>query len=74
MPLTVDASISSIAPELRGDSSRLALDCYVSADTQYRALSRRRRAGTHRAVPKYLEKLAELVDCGAYGFKESRAT
>ena len=51
MPLTVDASISSIAPELRCDSSRLELDCYVSADTQYRALSRRLKAGTQRAVP-----------------------
>jgi GGDEF domain-containing protein len=74
MALTIDASSTSTATELRDDSSRLALDCYVFAIrniAHYAAELEPELTGPYR---KYLEKLAESVYSGTCGFVESRAT
>jgi GGDEF domain-containing protein len=71
MPPMIDTCSSA---ELRGDSSRLALDCYISAIrniAHYAADLEPELTGPYR---KYLEKLAERLDCGACGFEDSRAT
>lgn len=73
-PPMIDSPSSSTAVELCGDSSQLALDCYVSAIrniAHYAADLEPELTGPYR---NYLEKLAERVDCGACGFEESRAT
>lgn len=74
MPLTLDSSSSSTTTEVSGNSSHLALDCYVSAIrniAHYAADLEPELTGPYR---KYLENLAERVDNGACGFEESRAT
>jgi GGDEF domain-containing protein len=70
----IDSSSALTEPELRDDSSSLALDCYVSAIrniAHYAADLEPELTGPYR---KYLEELAVDVACGACELEESRAS
>jgi GGDEF domain-containing protein len=74
MPPMIDSSSALAEPELRDDSSSLALNCYVSAIrniAHYAADLEPELTGPYR---KYLEELAGGVACGACELEESRAT
>jgi GGDEF domain-containing protein len=70
----IDTSSALTEPELRHDSSSLALDCYVSAIRNIAHYAADLEPELTAPYRKYLEELAVSVACGACEIEESRGS